>query len=110
MAQNTFMPGLAFAESQISLDEDFGLLLVRAIISTYLIIVSVSTFFQIGANPGLTGLQHDFATYTFGSALSIIIPTLQLTAGIFLLYGLLSPMATTLVIPSFDAKEEYKNL
>ena len=61
---------------------DFGLLLVRAIISTYLIIVSVSTFFQIGANPGLTGLQHDFATYTFGSALSIIIPTLQLAAGV----------------------------
>lgn len=77
---------------------DFGLLLVRAIISTYLIIVSVSTFFQIGANPGLTGLQHDFAAYTFGSALSIIIPTLQLAAGVFLLCGLLSPVATALVI------------
>lgn len=77
---------------------DFGLLLVRAIIAGYLITIAVSTFFQLGANPGITGLQQEFSTYTFGSALAIAIPTMQLAAGVFLLCGLLSPVVTALSI------------
>lgn len=84
---------------------DFGLLIVRLLLSGWLILEAVGTFFRLGGNPGLSGLEADYASYLAPAGLAVIIPSLQLAAGVFLLLGLITPlfaMAAT-IATSFTA-------
>ncbi len=71
---------------------DFGLLLIRLLLGGWLIIEAVGTFFRLGGNPGLSGLEADYSGYLAPGGLAIIIPSLQLSAGVFLLLGLITPL------------------
>ncbi|MBX8994777.1 DoxX family protein [Corynebacterium testudinoris] len=70
---------------------DFGLLIVRLLLGVWLILEAVGTFFRLGGNAGISGLEAEFAGYLVPSALAIIIPSLQLAAGVFLVLGLITP-------------------
>ncbi|MDK8822727.1 DoxX family membrane protein [Corynebacterium coyleae] len=72
---------------------DFGLLLLRLFLGAYLIIDSVAVFFRLGGNDGIAGLENAFADYPYGNGLAVVVPTLELTAGVFLVLGLLGPIA-----------------
>lgn len=84
---------------------DFGLFILRLAIGTYLILSAVSTFFQLGSNQGIPGLQADYQTYLYPQLLAIVVPVAQLASGVFLLIGLLTPVAAAVatVITSFTA-------
>ena len=87
---------------------DFGLLFIRIALSAYLIIAGAKTFFELGDSQGLSGLEGDFANYAWDTALSIAVPTMQLIAGVFLLLGLITPLAAMLglVVTGFTAVHE----
>lgn len=87
---------------------DFGLLIVRVMLGLWLILESVGTFFRLGGNPGLVGLEADYSGYLAPGGLAIIIPALQLAAGVFLLLGLLTPVFAMVatVATSFTALHE----
>lgn len=74
---------------------DFGLLLLRVVLAAWLIFDSVTVFFGIGGR-GLGSLENDFGAYAYSNLLSIAIPTVELAAGVFLLFGLLTPIAAAL--------------
>lgn len=82
---------------------DFGLLLLRLCFGGYLIVASLTTFFRLGGSGGMNGLEVAFSAYPHAGALSIVVPTLQLTAGVFLLLGLITPVAAAvgIVVTSF---------
>lgn len=84
---------------------DFGLLFVRLALSAYLLVAGASTFFKLGGNEGLSGLENEFGDYTMASALAIGVPTVQLIAGAFLLLGLVTPLAAMfgLIVTGFAA-------
>ena len=77
---------------------DLGLLLQRLALGAMLIIHSVGTFFRLGGNEGISGLESAFADYPYGSGLAVVVPTLELAAGVFLLLGLLTPIAALVAI------------
>lgn len=77
---------------------DFGLLLLRLFLGAYLIIDSVAVFFRLGGNDGIAGLENAFADYPYGNGLAVVVPTLELTAGVFLVLGLLGPIAAAVAI------------
>lgn len=87
---------------------DFGLLFIRFALSAYLIVAGAKTFFELGDSQGLSGLEGDFANYAWDNALSIAVPTMQLIAGVFLLLGLITPLAAMLglVVTGFTAVHE----
>ena len=69
---------------------DFGLFLMRLFLGAFLIIDSVAVFFRLGGNEGISGLESAYADYPYGSGLAVVVPTLELAAGVFLvLSGLL---------------------
>lgn len=74
---------------------DLGLLLLRLTVGLLLILQSIAVFFRLGNSAGIGGLESEFAAqgYAFTDGLAIILPTLQLAAGVFLLLGLLTPVA-----------------
>ncbi|MGX1739594.1 DoxX family membrane protein [Corynebacterium flavescens] len=72
---------------------DFGLFLARIALSAYLIVAGLGTFFELGGNEGLSGLEAEYAGYAMPAVLAIVVPTLQLVAGAFLLFGLVFPFA-----------------
>lgn len=84
---------------------DFGLLFVRLALSVYLLVAGASTFFKLGGNEGLSGLESEFGEYTMAAALAIGVPTVQLIAGAFLLLGLVTPLAAMfgLIVTGFSA-------
>ena len=84
---------------------DFGLFFVRLALSAYLLVAGASTFFKLGGNEGLSGLENEFGDYTMASALAIGVPTVQLIAGAFLLLGLVTPLAAMfgLIVTGFAA-------
>ena len=84
---------------------DLGLLIIRAAVGGYLILRGVLTFFSIGGSPGLAGLETEFAGYQLPQVLSILVPSLELAAGVFLLLGLMTPVAAAVatVATSFTA-------
>lgn len=84
---------------------DFGLLFVRLALSVYLLVAGASTFFKLGGNEGLSGLENEFGEYTMAAALAIGVPTVQLIAGAFLLLGLVTPLAVMfgLIVTGFSA-------
>lgn len=77
---------------------DLGLLLQRLALGAMLIIHSVGTFFRLGGNEGISGLESAFADYPYGSGLAVVVPTLELAAGVFVLLGLLTPIAALVAI------------
>lgn len=87
---------------------DFGLLIIRLMLGLWLVLEAVGTFFRLGGNPGLAGLESDYAGYLAPGGLAIVIPSLQLAAGVFLLLGLITPVFAMLatVATSFTALHE----
>lgn len=82
---------------------DLGLFLVRIALSGYLIVAGLGTFFGLGGSQGptgLSGLESEFADYTLPAVLAIVVPTLQLIAGAFLLFGLVFPLAAAVAVVS----------
>ncbi|MGP6173370.1 DoxX family membrane protein [Corynebacterium sp. A21] len=84
---------------------DFGLLMIRVLLGAYLVLTSVATFFQLGGNEGLAGLESQFAGYVLPNILAILVPSMQLAAGVFLIFGLITPLFAALatVVTSFTA-------
>lgn len=74
---------------------DFGLLILRVVLGLVLTLTAVATFFQLGTNEGLAGLQDQLANHNEPRILAIAIPTMQLAAGVFLILGLMTPVAAT---------------
>lgn len=77
---------------------DFGLFLQRLALGAMLIIHSVATFFRLGGNEGISGLEAAYADYPYGNGLAVVVPTLELAAGVFLVLGLLTPVAALVAI------------
>ncbi|MCP1387272.1 DoxX family protein [Corynebacterium sp. TA-R-1] len=77
---------------------DLGLLLLRLLFGGYLILQSLSTFFRFGGSDGIAGLETAFAGYPYADGLAIMVPTLQLAAGVFLLLGLITPVAAAVAV------------
>lgn len=77
---------------------DFGVFLLRVVVGAYLVLTAVSTFFGIGENDGIQGLNDAYTLQGYAQAgiLSVLVPALQLTAGVFLLLGLITPIAAAL--------------
>lgn len=75
---------------------DLGLFLLRIALSAWLIIQATGTFFTLGSHEGIAGLESDFAAYNQAHLVAIAVPSVQLAAGIFLLLGLLAPVAAML--------------
>lgn len=75
---------------------DFGLLILRVFVAAYLIGTSVALFFNLGDSGGLNQLKSDFGGYAYADSLSIGVPALLLTSGVFLLFGLITPVAAAL--------------
>lgn len=73
---------------------DFGLLFIRIALGGYLIIEGVRTLFSIGASAGISGLEGEYANYAMSNLLATGMPVLQLVAGVFLVLGLLTPLAS----------------
>lgn len=71
---------------------DFGLLLIRLLLGAYLIYDAVRVFFGVGGY-GLNELKSDFGSYNMPDLLSIAVPAMELAAGVFLVFGLLTPVA-----------------
>lgn len=84
---------------------DFGIAIIRVVAGALLIFNALRTFFELGGAPGLTGLKEQYANYAFPDLLSIAIPTMELASGVFLLLGLLTPVAAALatVVTAFNA-------
>lgn len=84
---------------------DFGLLMIRLLLGGYLVLAAIATFFQLGDTPGLAALESDYAAYTVPNILAIAVPSMQLAAGVFLLFGLITPVFAALatVVTSFTA-------
>lgn len=77
---------------------DFGLFLLRLALGAFLIIDSVGTFFRLGGNEGISALEAAYANYPYGNGLAVVVPTLELAAGVFLVLGLLTPVAALVAI------------
>lgn len=75
---------------------DLGLMIIRVVIGALLTFMSLRTFFELGGAPGMGGLKEQFASYAMGDILAIAVPTMQLVAGVFLLLGLLTPVAASI--------------
>ncbi|WP_080795274.1 DoxX family protein [Corynebacterium pacaense] len=87
---------------------DFGVLIIRVVIGAYLVARGVFTFFGLGGSDGLNGLETDFAGYQLPEVLAILIPSIELAAGVFLILGLMTPVAAAVatVATSFTALHE----
>ncbi|MGI0541696.1 DoxX family membrane protein [Corynebacterium aquatimens] len=72
---------------------DFGLLLLRLVLGGTLTALALGAFFGLGNSEGLAGLREAYNGYTMGDVLAVAVPTLQLAAGVFLLIGLVTPVA-----------------
>lgn len=77
---------------------DFGLLLLRLCFGAYLIISALTTFFRFGGSDGIAGLENAYANYPFGNGMAIMVPTLELAAGVFLVLGLITPVAAAVAV------------
>lgn len=82
---------------------DFGLLVLRVVFGAWLILDAVQVFFAMGNSGGINGLQDQFSSYAYASTLAVAVPAMELAAGVFLVFGLLTPVAAALatVVTSF---------
>lgn len=77
---------------------DFGIFIIRAVFGAILIVEALKVFFNLGGSGGLGGLTDAYAAYQTPQLLAVLVPALQLTAGVFLLIGLLTPFAAALAL------------
>ncbi len=77
---------------------DVGLLILRLVLGGVLILSSLGVLFQLGGNAGLAGLEDELASHTYPRALAIALPTMGLAAGVFLVLGLLTPVASMVAV------------
>ncbi|QNQ90096.1 DoxX family membrane protein [Corynebacterium poyangense] len=70
---------------------DLGLLILRVLLAAWLLVDSLGAFFGLGGG-GIGALQETFSAYREPHLLAIIIPSLELAAGVFLLFGLVTPL------------------
>lgn len=77
---------------------DLGLLILRLVFGGYLILSAVSTFFRLGGSEGIADLERAYAAYPYGNGLAIMVPTLELAAGVFLVLGLIAPVASAVAV------------
>lgn len=77
---------------------DFGLFLLRLLFGGYLILTSLVTFFRLGGDAGIGGLETAFGSYPYANGLAIMVPTLQLAAGVFIVLGLIMPVAAAVAL------------
>lgn len=77
---------------------DVGLLILRVVLGAVLICTSLAVLFQLGGNAGLAGLEDDLASYNYPRALAIALPTMGLASGVFLVLGLLTPIASMVAV------------
>lgn len=77
---------------------DVGLLILRLVLGAVLIITSLGILFQLGGNAGLAGLEEQLADYNYPRALAIALPTMGLASGVFLVLGLLTPIAAMIAV------------
>ncbi|MCF4007000.1 DoxX family membrane protein [Corynebacterium uropygiale] len=87
---------------------DLGLLILRLLLALWLIMDSVHAFFGIGGG-GIGSLQETFGAYALPRFLAIAVPGLEITAGVFLLFGLVTPLfaALSTVAAAFNAVHVY---
>ncbi len=77
---------------------DFGLLLLRLAFGGFLVFEAIKVFFNLGDGGGLAGMKDAFASYSIPTVLAIAVPAIELTAGVFLVLGLLTPVAAALAL------------
>ncbi|MDR7329174.1 DoxX family protein [Corynebacterium guangdongense] len=84
---------------------DLGIFIIRVGLAAWLILESIATFFTLGGSEGLAGLEAEYAGYAFPGILALAVPTAQLAAGLFLLFGLVTPLfaAVATVVTGFTA-------
>lgn len=75
---------------------DLGVFIIRVVFGAFLVFSAVKTFFQLGGDTGLAGLEAEYANYLQPGILAVAIPALLLTAGVFLVLGLVTPVAAAL--------------
>lgn len=72
---------------------DFGLFILRISFGLMLVVHALATFFGFGGSTGLSGLETEFAAYAMPGTLAVVLPSLELAAGLFIFLGLLTPVA-----------------
>lgn len=77
---------------------DVGLLILRLVVGGILICTSLAVLFQLGGNDGLAGLEDQLASHAYPRALAIALPTMGLASGVFLVLGLLTPVAAMVAV------------
>lgn len=77
---------------------DVGLLILRLVLGAVLIVSSLAILFQLGGNAGLAGLEDQLSDYAYPRALAIALPTMGLASGVFLVLGLLTPVAAMIAV------------
>lgn len=77
---------------------DLGLLVLRLVLGAVLILQSLAIFFQLGNSEGLAGLEEQLAGHEYARILAIALPTMGLAAGVFLVLGLLTPVAAMVAV------------
>lgn len=74
---------------------DLGLMIIRVVVGALLTFMTLRTFFELGGAAGINNLKTQYSGYAMGGLLAILVPTMQLIAGVFLLLGLLTPVAAS---------------
>lgn len=77
---------------------DLGLLLLRVSLGAILLFQGLAVFFELGGSLGLAASQTEMVGYAQPQWLAILLPSLSLAAGVFLILGLISPLAGLLAI------------
>ncbi|AKK10939.1 DoxX family protein [Corynebacterium uterequi] len=77
---------------------DFGLLLLRVLLGGWLVLAALTTFFRLDGGQGLQGLEEELSFLPAAHIMAIAVPTTQLAAGLFLIFGLLTPVAAALAL------------
>lgn len=102
------VPVAAFAETALAEKPkrgtiDFGLLLLRLVVGGFLIADSVINLFKVGGG-SLVELEQSFQTfgYAYPHILSVALPSMELAAGVFILVGLVTPVASALAVASLS--------
>lgn len=103
-AETSYVQASAIDEPEHAVEDarrgtiDFGLFLLRLVFGGFLIFEAIKVFFNLGGEGGLAGMKEAFSAYDLPTALAIAVPALELTAGVFLVLGLLTPVAAALAL------------
>ncbi|MBN9644997.1 DoxX family membrane protein [Corynebacterium mendelii] len=86
---------------------DFGLFVLRVVFAALLVFQALSVLFDLDGAGGLQARETALAGYAWPGALAIGLTSVELAVGVFLLLGLISPVAAAgaVVVTSFSALE-----